>query len=68
MTAKQFKKIREKLGLEHFAWGQALGYRGERTTVQRVIRRFESGEREVPPCIERLAVMFERFGIPKDFT
>ena len=59
---------REKLKLERIPCGRALGYEAAESTVDMMIRRFESPKgREIPPWIERLAFMYGRYGIPKQF-
>ncbi|MGH6792159.1 MAG: hypothetical protein ACRECF_05410 [Methyloceanibacter sp.] len=68
MTGKQFRAIRKKLGFSALRFGRALGYeKGLASTVRAQISRLDSGDREIPPCIGRLATMFSRHGIPKDF-
>jgi transcriptional regulator with XRE-family HTH domain len=68
MTGEQLKAIREKLGLTLWDWGQVLGYTGNRNTVQVLLRRYETGERTpLPPLLERTALMFGRYGIPREY-
>jgi len=68
MTGAEFKKMREALLLTAFDLGHALGYDGSRNTIQVQIQRFESDARPIPPAIERLMLMFERYGVPSEFT
>jgi len=64
MTPRQFAAIRKRLGLSAYAMGKALGYEGNRNTLQVGIRKYESGERELPPWIARLAEMYDAHGVP----
>jgi transcriptional regulator with XRE-family HTH domain len=63
MTGKEFRAIRERLGLTTAAWGRALGYCGTYATITRHIRHFESGARRIPPTIAVLARMYEQHGL-----
>jgi hypothetical protein len=65
VTAKEFRAIREGLNLTAIQWGLALGYAGEPTSVARAIYYYESGDREIPERVARLATMFKLHGIPK---
>lgn len=67
MEADEFKDTRKRLGLTLWDLGRAIGYTGNRNTVQVMIRAYEAGRRPVPPWIERLVIMFGRYGVPKDF-
>ncbi|WP_454917258.1 helix-turn-helix domain-containing protein [Xanthobacter sediminis] len=68
MTGPELAAIRHRLGLSAIAFGRACGYTGTDNSVSVSIRRYE-GEygRPVPPLLARLAVMFDRFGVPDDF-
>lgn len=68
MTGPEFRAIRKKLGLTLWEWGLVLGYRGTRNTIQGDIREYESGEREIRPMLARLALMYLRHGVPRDFV
>lgn len=65
MTGEEFRSIRKKLGLTLNQWGHALGYQGNRNTVQVAVRRYEDGTRDIPPWIARLATMLGRHGVPR---
>lgn len=67
MTGSEFLSIRQQLGFTLMQWGRALGYQGDRNTVQVAVRRYESGARDIPPWIARLAEMYRRHGVPQDF-
>jgi transcriptional regulator with XRE-family HTH domain len=67
MTGRQFASVRRRLGLSLYDFGRALGYEGNRNTIQVAISRYERGERDVPPWIARLAQMFDRHGVPAEF-
>ena len=68
MTGKELREIRRALGLTTRELGLALGYRGNPNTISVQIRQYESGGRPIPPWIERLAIMFERHGVPPEWT
>jgi transcriptional regulator with XRE-family HTH domain len=67
MTGEEFATIRKRLGLSLYDWGRALGYEGNRNTIQVAVSRYERGDRDIPPWINRLARMFDRFGVPAEF-
>lgn len=67
MTGDDMKRIRHGLGLSTIELGRVFGYEGADNTVSVTIRRYESGQRPIPPWLGRLLVMFERFGVPADF-
>lgn len=64
MTGSELKAIRRQLGLSTKELGRALGYRGNDNTISVQVRQYESDAREIPPWIERLAIMFGRHGVP----
>lgn len=66
MTGEEFRKIRESLGFSYFVWGLALGYRGNRSTIHRTIKRYENGEREISPVLARLVMMYNWFDVPEE--
>jgi len=63
MTGAELADIRRSLGLSTNQMGRALGYHGPNMHV--TVRRYERGERPVPPTIARLAEMFKMHGVPK---
>jgi hypothetical protein len=68
MTGPEFSAIRKRLGLSVISWGRALGYQGTDDTVSVTVRRYEAPNgREIPPWIARLALMYDRYGVPADF-
>lgn len=67
MTGPEFLAIRRQLDLTLMEFGRALGYQGDRNTIQVAVRRYESGVRDIPPWIARLAEMYRRHGVPEDF-
>jgi transcriptional regulator with XRE-family HTH domain len=69
MTGPELKAIRRELGLSTRELGYALGYRGNLNTVSVMIREYErTNGRTIPPWIARLVLMFERHGVPPDWT
>lgn len=67
MTGAELKEIRHRLGLSTTALGRAFGYQGRDVTASGTIRKYESGERPIPPWLARLAVMFDRHGVPPEW-
>jgi DNA-binding transcriptional regulator YiaG len=61
MTAGRYKQIRERLKLSNYALRRVIG------VSLRQAQRYEAGEQAVPGTVARLMLMFERYGIPKDF-
>lgn len=69
MTGSDLKGIRHQLGLSTVELGRALGYQGTDKSVETIIRRFEAPNgREIPVWIERLAMMYDRFGVLGELT
>jgi transcriptional regulator with XRE-family HTH domain len=66
MTPAEFKAIREQLGCTGEAFARALGYGGSPQSRKTVVYKFESGEREIPPAIARLATMLGIHGVPNE--
>lgn len=66
MTGPQFAAIRKRLGFTAEAFGRALGFGGNRNSLQGRISDMEASRRTITPTLARLAVMFDRFGIPDD--
>jgi transcriptional regulator with XRE-family HTH domain len=69
MTGDDLRSIRQRAGLNGPAFAAALGYTGSKQTLAVAISRLENGARDretIPPAVARLAIMFDRFGIPDD--
>lgn len=64
MTGDELVAIRKGFGMSPAKFGRALGYQGD---IRGTMRRYENGSKEIPPWIERLALMFERHGIPDEW-
>lgn len=67
MTGSELKAIRKRLGLSTVQMGRAAGYVGSDATASNTIRKYESGMRPVPPLLERLVRMFDRYGVPEEY-
>lgn len=65
MSPAALRAIRDHLGLTQTEMGRALGYSGPNT--RQTVHRYETGEREAPPWIIRLAEMYRRHGIPTEW-
>jgi DNA-binding transcriptional regulator YiaG len=61
MTARQYQRVREQLGLSNYKLHQVLGI------SLRQAQRYESDEATVDETVARLLRMFEMHGIPKDW-
>jgi transcriptional regulator with XRE-family HTH domain len=68
MTGAELKTIRHRLGLSTTALGRAFGYAGSDVTASGTIRKYESNARPIPPWLARLALMFDRHGVPRGWT
>ena len=67
MTGADLRAIRERMGLDHDAWGRALGYGGRNPDSARVSACRAESMTEVPGPVARLAEMYERHGVPKRY-
>lgn len=67
MTGAELRTIRLGLGLSLSKWGGALGYSGDRQTLASAMHRYEAGERDIPEWIARLAIMYQRHGVPEEW-
>lgn len=67
MTGSELQAIRRRLKLSFVRFGLALGYSGADKNIQTTVRRYEADDKPIPPWIARLALMFERYGVPQDF-
>jgi transcriptional regulator with XRE-family HTH domain len=65
--SNNLKSTRHALGLSLLEMGRALGYCGTAQTIKTQIHRYETGARQAPPWIMRLAAMYARHGIPPEF-
>jgi transcriptional regulator with XRE-family HTH domain len=68
MTGAEFKAIRTELGCTGEAFARALGYGGTPGTRSTVTYLFETGRREIPEKVARLAAMFRDHGIPAELA
>lgn len=68
MTGAELKAIRKRLGLSTTEMGRAFGYAGGDVSTSGTIRKYESGQREIPPWLGRLAQMYDKHGIPPGWT
>jgi hypothetical protein len=68
MTGAELKAIRVKLACTPEAFALALGYSGKPQTLRSVTYVLETGRRNIPPAVGRLAVMLGRHGIPAELA
>lgn len=73
MTPSKLKAARESCGLSLAEWAIALGYRSvDRKNMRQQICDMEwgvGGERKpITPQVSRLAEMFRRHGVPKEWS
>jgi transcriptional regulator with XRE-family HTH domain len=61
------RAAREQVGLSQADFGQALGYGGTKQSRRGILSAFENGHKPAPIFVARLAEMFRRYGVPKDF-
>jgi transcriptional regulator with XRE-family HTH domain len=64
MTGAELKAIRTKLNCTGEVFARVLGYGGSAQGLKTVVYLFESGRRDIPPAIARLAVMLGIHGVP----
>jgi hypothetical protein len=67
MTDQQLRSIRELYSLSASSIGLLLGYSGPRANIAVTIRRLERDIRRIPPAVEKLAWMYAKFGIPREW-
>lgn len=68
MTGPELYAIRKELGLTALQLGRAFGYEGSDNTVKVTMHRYEAPNgRRIPPWIARLAQMYGKHGVPKEF-
>lgn len=53
MTGEELMEIRTRLELSPAQFGSLLGYRGNRNTLDLLIRRYEGGIKEIPLYLAR---------------
>lgn len=69
MTPAKFKAARESCGLSLADWAVALGYRSaDRKNLRQQICDMEGGRKPITPQVGRLAEMFRRHGVPKEWS
>jgi DNA-binding transcriptional regulator YiaG len=67
MSGDELAAIRKRLGMSPTKFGRALGYTGNPNSLRLSVKRYEDGSKPIPGWIARLAIMFERHGVPDDF-
>lgn len=65
LSGKEFRIIREKLGLSLDDFAIELGYEGSEDGNRNTIKRFETGKRPISMSVGKLAYMFLLHGIPE---
>ncbi len=68
ISGDDLREIRQRLALTTTELGRAFGYAGADATTSVMIRKFEAGQRPLPIALSRLAVMFDRHGVPGEWT
>lgn len=69
MTPSEIKAVRESCGLSLADWAYALGYRHtSREAARQQAYEMESGRKAITPQVARLAEMFRRYGVPKEWA
>ena len=57
MTGDDLTSVRHSFGLGRREFAALLGYTGKPANNWVTIKRYETGEREIPPTIERLVIL-----------
>ena len=65
MTGDELRAIRERLNCTGETFARALDYAGLPQSLQTIVYKFETGRRNIPEGVARLAAMFDRYGIPE---
>lgn len=63
MSGEQMLAIRTGLGLTRVQFGLAIGYSGDRNTVNDVVRKYEQDVKPIPPWIATTARALDVDGI-----
>jgi DNA-binding transcriptional regulator YiaG len=66
MTPQEFKACREAVGLTQAEWASAMGYANKNLRQQ--AWDMENGRKAITTHAARLAEMYRRYGVPKDFA
>jgi hypothetical protein len=70
MTPQEFNDARKLFGVGRRGFGCILGYGGDAQNVWITVKRYETGERPIPPQIQRLVRLlvwyFEDYGFLPD--
>lgn len=65
IPAREFRRLREALNMSRDAFAIELGYEGNANGNRTSMRRFESGERNVPLPVAKLAWLLAQHGVPQ---
>jgi hypothetical protein len=69
MTPAQFRAVWEASGLSQADFALALGYQSDnRGRLRTQVNDMAHGRKPISPQVARLAEMFRRHGVPKDFV
>ena len=61
MTPMEFSEIRKSFGMGRKEFGDLLGYTGHGRNIWITIKRYETGERDIPPMVERVVLLLSWF-------
>jgi DNA-binding transcriptional regulator YiaG len=68
LTPVEFKAARERCGLNQADWALALGYASpDRKNLRQQVNDMEGGRKAITPQVARLAEMFRRHGVPREW-
>jgi transcriptional regulator with XRE-family HTH domain len=63
MDGKKMRTIRSSQGMTRVEFGHALGYSGDDHNIDRTVKRYEQGEKEIPPWIATVARVLDTNGM-----
>jgi DNA-binding transcriptional regulator YiaG len=63
----RMRAVRERHNLTQIRFARALGYSGKPESLETCIRRWELGYRIPSQQIQRLVIMYDAYGIPKEW-
>lgn len=65
---EKMREVRKKSGLSTPQFARVLGYKGTDASMKVIISRFENGHVAPTKTMTRLILMFDAYGIPKEWT
>lgn len=67
ISGKEFRRIREHLGLSRDQYAIEIGYEGSSNSNRQLIRRMEKGDRTVSLPVAKLVWLLGQHGVPESW-